>query len=47
MDIENLIEKLTLELEDVNEHKADYCYIDITYMESIIEYLNQLKEIKE
>ena len=46
MEIENLIEKLKADLKDIKEHKADYCYVEVNDMESIIEYLEQLKEMK-
>ena len=45
--LENLIEKTKLNLEDVKEHDADLCYIDVEEVEAIIEYLQQLQVIKE
>lgn len=46
MEIENLVEKLKADLKDIKDHKADYCYVEVTDMENIIEYLEQLKEMK-
>ena len=45
--LEDLIENLQLELDDVNLHGADFCWIDIMDIEAIIEFLNQLNTIKE
>ena len=43
MEIEILINKLSIDLKDVCQHDADYCYVEINDMELIIEYLEQLK----
>lgn len=47
MEIEKLINKLKNDAKDVKEHLADYCYVEINDVEVIIEYLEQLKIIKE
>lgn len=47
MEIEKLINKLKNDAKDVKEHLADYCYVEINDVEAIIEYLEQLKIIKE
>ena len=46
MELENLINKINEELKDVKEHLADYCSIAVEDVEALLEYLNQLKEIK-
>lgn len=45
--LENLIENLQINLDDVNKHGADYCWIDIIDVEAILEFLNQLNTIRE
>ena len=47
MELENLINKLKVDVKDVKEYLADYCYIEVNEVEAIIEYLKQLKVIKE
>lgn len=47
MGLEELIKKLEIEYEDITEHKADYCLIEIENVEQIIEYLKQLKVIHD
>lgn len=46
MELEELIKRITETLEDVKEHLADYCWISVEDIEAIVEYLEQLKEIK-
>lgn len=46
MELEELIERITEILEDVKEHLADYCWISVEDVEATIEYLEQLKVIK-
>ena len=41
------INKLKNDAKDVKEHLADYCYVEINDIQAIIEYLEQLKIIKE
>ena len=36
-----------LELKDIKEHRADYCYVSVEDTEAIIEFLEQLKEIAD
>ncbi len=45
MELENLINKLKVDVKDVKEHLADYCYVEVNDIDAIIEYLEQLKEI--
>lgn len=45
MEIEELINKLSVNLKDVKEHLADFCFIEVEDVEGIIEYLEQLKEL--
>lgn len=45
MELENLINKLKVDVKDVKEHLADYCYVKVNDIDAIIEYLEQLKEI--
>ena len=47
MELKALINKLTENLKDVKQHDADYCYITVEEIESIIEFLEQLKTIQE
>lgn len=47
MDLEKFIEKITLNLDDVEEHYADYCYFDLEDTRAIIEYLEQLQAMAE
>lgn len=47
MEIKNLIKKLKIDLQDVKEHLADYCCVEVNDVEAIIEYLEQLKEISK
>lgn len=47
MELENLINKLKIDVKDIKEHLADYCYVEVNDVEAIIEYLEQLKVIKE
>ncbi len=47
MNLEELIKKLKIEKQDIDEHNADYCYIEIKNVEQIIEYLEQLKVIND
>lgn len=45
MELENLINKLKVDVKDVKEHLADYCYVEVNDIDAIIEYLEQLKGI--
>lgn len=47
MEIENLIEKISVKLNDIKKHKADYYYMPVEDVEAILEFLNQLRIIKE
>lgn len=47
MNLEKFIEKIIENLDDVEEHKADYCYFDLEETRAIIEYLEQLQTIAE
>ncbi|MCI9178046.1 MAG: hypothetical protein HFJ28_05765 [Clostridia bacterium] len=47
MELEELIEKVKIELEDIKEHKADYCWFEIEDTKDIIEYLEQLQIVAE
>lgn len=47
MEINELIKRIKIELEDINEHKADYCNIPVEDTEAIIEYLEQLYQMTE
>lgn len=47
MELEKLIDELSVNLEDVKQHLADFCFVEVKNVEAIIEYLKQLKEIKQ
>lgn len=47
MELEKFIEKITLNLEDVEEHYADYCMFELEDTKAIIEYLEQLQTMVE
>lgn len=47
MELNNIIEKLNINLKDVKEHKADYCHVPVEDVEAIIEYLEQLEAMIE
>ena len=47
MNLQELIEKLSTDVEDKKAYLADYCYIAIEDVDAIIEYLEQLQDISE
>ncbi len=47
MDLQELIEKLSTDVEDIKAHLADYCYVAVEDVDAIIEYLKQLRDISD
>ena len=47
MNLQELIKKLSIDVEDKKAYLADYCYIAVEDVDAIIEYLKQLQDISD
>ena len=45
MELQELIEKLSINVKDIKDHLADYCFVAVEDVDAIIEYLEQLQDI--